>query len=243
MPLFGKARRSVQEEQPAPPPAPEVSSHEFSLKLSYGAKASDVVRIKHGKESVPDKLHEMLSGLVHGGSELVEPLPPDLAQASPYIARMPGSAYWVRYHHDRSPITRHALVVFESCDAVDMVFETLVVGLLDGHVDTSGYPDYNAIVGGVVSHWDENTGDLLVRAIVGWGGKGVRGDTERVGARLLGGLFNNIAADRQAVGTVAVERPLPATGFGGAVCPHCGYSSAHERAYYCPKCGMRLVRG
>ena len=27
------------------------------------------------------------------------------------------------------------------------------------------------------------------------------------------------------------------------VCPHCGFASAHERAFYCPKCGMRLLRG
>ncbi len=37
-----------------------------------------------------------------------------------------------------------------------------------------------AIVGGVASHWDESTGDMIVRGIVGWGGKGVRGDTDRM---------------------------------------------------------------
>jgi hypothetical protein len=40
-----------------------------------------------------------------------------------------------------------------------------------------------------------------------------------------------------------VERPVPAAGRGGLVCAHCGFSSAHERAFYCPKCGMRLLRG
>jgi hypothetical protein len=94
-----------------------------------------------------------------------------------------------------------------------------------------------------VSHWDEISGDLLVRAVVGWGGRGVRGDTERNGSRLLAGLFNNIIADSQSLGTVLIERPMPYDGQGSAVCQHCGYSSAHDRAFYCPKCGMRMVRG
>jgi len=243
VPLFGKARRGGQEEQPpAPPLVEEVSSHEFTLKLSYSAKTSETVRIKNGK-GMPEKLHDMLGGYLQGEAEFVEPLPPDMSQASASIARVPGSVMWLQYHQRRSPVTLHALVVFENCDAVDMVFETLVVGLLDGHTDTSGYPEYNTIVGGVVSHWDENSGDLLVRAIVGWGGKGVRGDTERTATRLLGGLFNNIIADPQSLGTVAVERPVPFIGQGGAICPHCGFNSGHERAFYCPKCGMRMVRG
>jgi hypothetical protein len=242
VPLFGKTRRAGPvEPPPAPLPVEEVSSHEFTLKLSYSAKTSEVVRIKNGK-GMADKLHDMLGGYVRE-SELVAPLPPELAQASPNIARVPGSVQWLQYNQGRSPVTRHAMVVFETCDAIDMVFETLVVGLLDGHVDTSGYPEYNTIVGGVVSHWDEISGDLLVRAIVGWGGKGVRGDTERTASRLLSGLFNNIIADSQSMGTVVVERPVPFLGEGGAICQHCGYNSGHERAFYCPKCGMRMVRG
>ena len=35
----------------------------------------------------------------------------------------------------------------------------------------------------------------------------------------------------------------PAAGRGGLVCAHCGFASAHDRAFYCPKCGMRLLRG
>jgi hypothetical protein len=242
VPLFGKNRKAGQVEQvPEPLPVEDVSSNEFSLKLSYSARTSEVVRIKNSK-GISEKLHDMLGGYLQGEAELVEPLPPEFAQASPFIARVPGSVQWLRYHQQRSPVTRHALVIFESCDAVDMVFETLVVGVLDGHLDTSGYPDYNTIVGGVVSHWDENSGDLLVRAVVGWGGRGVRGDTERNGSRLLAGLFNNIIADSQSLGTVLIERPMPFDGQGSSVCQHCGYSSGHDRAFYCPKCGMRMVR-
>ena len=94
---------------------------------------------------------------------------------------------WLNAHHAHSPITRHALVVLESIDAVDLAFDTFACALLDGEIDTSGYPEYNAIVGGVASHWDEATGDMICRAVVGWGGRGVRGDTDRIGAKLLVG--------------------------------------------------------
>ena len=38
---------------------------------------------------------------------------------------------------------RHALVVLESIDAIDLAFDTFVCSLLDGEVDTSGYPEYS----------------------------------------------------------------------------------------------------
>ncbi len=240
MPLFGKTRRT-NDEKPQPLPA-EVSSHEFSLKLSYSAKSSEGVRLKAGP-GLEARLHSMLAGYLQGESELVEPLPVALGQASPYIARLPGSAQWLQYNHKRSPVTRHALVVLESVDAIDPVFETLVCGLLSGETDTLGYPEYNAIVGGVVSHFDEVTGDLVVRAVVGWGGKGVRGDTDRNAAGILAGLFNNVAGDTHAIGTVALDRPVPSATPGGLACQHCGFASGLERAFYCPKCGMRMLRG
>jgi hypothetical protein len=242
VPLFGKFRRSNPDQVPEQPLIEEVNSREFSLKLSYSAKSSESVRLKGGP-AIGDRLGSMLFGYVQGESELVEPLPVELGGATPFIARLPGSAQWLQYHHNRSPVTRHALVVLDLVDAIDPVFETVVVGLLDGQVDTTGFPDYNAIVGGVVSHWDEITGDMIIRAVVGWGGKGVRGDTDRNAARVLAGLFNNIAGDNHAVGTVVVDRPQAAVGPGGVVCAHCGFSSGHERAFYCPKCGMRMSRG
>ncbi len=244
MPLFGKFNRARKDQAAPPPPPPaEVSSHEFSLKLTYGAKSSEGVRLKTGS-GLEQRLQSMLAGYVQGETELVEPLPAALAQATPFIARMPGSGQWLQYHHKRSPVTRHALVVLESVDAIDPVYETLVCGLLSGETDTAGYPEYNAIVGGVASHFDEITGDMVVRAVVGWGGKGVRGDTDRNAAGVLAGLFNNIAGDTHAVGTVSGDRPMATQpGAGGLACSHCGFSSGLERAFYCPKCGMRMVRG
>jgi hypothetical protein len=232
----------------APPPTgsitlpEEVVAQEYQLKLYYAGKSSEGVRMRTGPHAMAE-LPAMLHGLAKSEIEVVEPLPIEFSQATPTISRPSEAMQWLNAHHVHSPVTRHALVVLESIDAIDLAFDTFVCSLLDGEVDTSGYPEYAAVVGGVASHWDESTGDMIVRAVVGWGGKGVRGDTDRIGAKLLGGILSNILASQYALGLTAVERPMPAAGRGGLVCAHCGFASAHERAFYCPKCGMRLLRG
>ena len=220
----------------------EVVAQEHQLRLYYAGKTSEGVRMKAGPRAL-DELPGMLAGLAQAEVEVVEPLPIEFSQASPVIARPSEAMQWLNAHHALSPITRHALVVLESIDAIDLAFDTYVGTLLDGEVDTAGYPEYNAIVGGVASHWDEATGDIIVRAVLGWGGKGVRGDTDRIANRLLGGILTNILGSHHSLGVTTVERPVPAAGRGGLVCAHCGFASAHERAFYCPKCGMRLLRG
>jgi hypothetical protein len=220
----------------------EVVAQDHILKLYYAGKSSDGVRLKAGPKATAE-LPSMLVGLAQSEIEVVEPLPIEFSQATPTIASPSEAMQWLNAHHVHSPITRHALVVLESIDAIDLAFDTFVCALLDGEVDTSGYPEYNAIIGGVAAHWDEATGDMICRAVVGWGGRGVRGDTDRIGAKLLGGVLSNILASQYALGLTAIERPVPAAGRGGLVCAHCGFASGHERAFYCPKCGMRLLRG
>ncbi len=220
----------------------EVVAQEHQLKLYYAGKSSDGVRMNSGPKAVAE-LPTMLIGLARSAIEVVEPLSIEFSQATPNIVSPSEAMQWLNAHHVHSPITRHALVVLESIDAVDLAFDTFVCSLLDGEVDTSGYPEYNAVVGGVAAHWDEATGDMICRAVVGWGGKGVRGDTDRIGAKLLSGILSNILASQYALGLTTIERPVPAAGRGGLVCAHCGFGSAHERAFYCPKCGMRLLRG
>jgi rubrerythrin len=51
-----------------------------------------------------------------------------------------------------------------------------------------------------------------------------------------------VLANQFAIGLAAVDRPVLAAGRGGLVCAHCGFASGHERAFFCPKCGMRLLR-
>jgi hypothetical protein len=220
----------------------EVIAQDYLLKLYYAGKSSEGVRMKTGPNAMAE-LPSMLHGLARSEIEVVEPLPIEFSQATPVISRPSEAMQWLNAHHVHSPVTRHALVVLESIDAIDLAFDTFVCALLDGEVDTSGYPDYSAVVGGVASHWDESTGDMIVRAVVGWGGKGVRGDTDRIGTKILAGVLTNVLANQYALGLTAIERPVPAAGRGGLVCAHCGFASAHDRAFYCPKCGMRLLRG
>jgi hypothetical protein len=220
----------------------EVIAQDFSLKLYYAGKSSEGVRMKTGPGAM-NALPSLLAGIAHSDVEVVQPLPIEYSHATPVIARPAEAMEWLNAHHAHSPVTRHALVVLESIDAIDLAFDTFVCALLAGETDTSGYPEYNAIVGGVASHWDEATGDMIARAVVGWGGRGVRGDSDRNGARILAGLLMNILSSQYSMGLTAVERPVPAAGRGGLVCAHCGFASAHERAFYCPKCGMRLLRG
>lgn len=243
MPLEFLKRRGREEAPLAAAALPEeTSAQEHVLKLYYAGKSSEAVRMKGGPRANAE-LPNMLAGLVEGDVEVVEPRPVEYAEASPQIIRPSQAMQWVNAHHANSPVTRHAIYVLEMIDALDLTFDTLVCALIDGEVDTAGYPDYNAIVGGIASHWDESTGDMLVRAVLGWGGRGARGDTDRTAGRLLGGIFQNVLASQYALGVVPLDRPMPAAGRGGLVCAHCGFASAHERAFYCPKCGMRLLRG
>jgi hypothetical protein len=251
VPLDFLKRRPSQGGEPAPTAAQaaastalpeEIVAQEYQLKLYYAGKSSEGVRMKAGPNALQE-LPSMLVGLAKSEIEVVEPLPIEFSEATPTIVRPSEAMQWLNAHHVHSPITRHALVVLETIDAIDLAFDTFVCSMLDGETDTSGYPEYNAVIGGVASHWDEATGDMVCRAVVGWGGRGVRGDTDRIGAKLLAGILTNILASQYALGMTRIERPVPAAGAGGVVCAHCGFASAHERAFYCPKCGMRLLRG
>ncbi len=254
MPLEFLRRRGAD---PTPAPAPaapapaapaghglpeEVVAQEHHLRLNYAGKTSEGVRIKAGPRALAE-LPSMLVGIAASEIEVIEPLPIEFSQATPSIVHPSEAMQWLNAHHMHSPVARHALVVLESIDAVDLAFDTFACAMLDGEVDTSGYPEYNAIVGGAAAHWDEVTGDMIVRGVVGWGGRGVRGDSDRLATKILANILTSILASQYSLGLTAVERPAAARGQGGVVCPHCGFASAHERAFYCPKCGMRLLRG
>lgn len=220
----------------------DVEAEEHTIKLTYRAKTSQGVRMAAGPGAIGE-LPAMLTGVAQTEVEVVEPLAMEFQGASPWIAKPHEALQWINANHDHSPIVRHGLVVLESSDAVDPAFETLAMAMLNGELDTSGFPEFDAIIGGVASHWDEVTGDMVVRAVVGWGGRGVRGDTDRAAQKILATLLSNVLASQHAIGLSPVDRPVPSAGVGGLVCAHCGFASAHDRAFYCPKCGMRMLRG
>jgi hypothetical protein len=249
VPLDFLRRSGGAREAPAAPAEPQIpllteepEAEEYELKITYRAKSSHGVRMSGGPGAIA-RLPIMLDDHAKSEPELVEALDFEYQHAAPLIARTVEAAQWLNAHHERAPVTRHCLMVLESLDAIDPAFESMALALLSGETDTSGFPDHASIIGGVVSHWDELTGDQIVRGVVGWGGRGVRGDTERSATRILGGLLASILASQGAVGIAEVERPIPGEAGGGVVCAHCQFTAGNERAFFCPRCGMRMLRG
>lgn len=235
---FLRRRKPEPEQHSQPTPAfAAVGGRQYAVALAYLARSGDTVRLTPGPEVVRS-LPRIVEPLTLDGIEVVSPLPLDLASAAPVIERLSDLEQWIVARRQASPVTRHALFVLEQTEAVDMTIDTLVCGLLLGETDTAGYPTFDAITGGLASHFDDLTGELVVRAVVGWGGKGQRGDTERNAQRLLSNLQQQILASGLAVGTA--DAPLSRDESEGKICGHCGFDARGTGAFYCPKCGMRL---
>jgi hypothetical protein len=238
-------RRKKTEEQTPPPPQAvqeEVAAQDYSLKLSYVAKSSDGLRLA-ADPNVLRAIPGIVEPLTQTPVEVIEPLPLEYSDAAPTMERFNEMQQWVLARRDLGPIGRHGLYVLELTDAIDMTVDTFACALLHGETDTSGYPDYNAIVGGLASHWDELSGELVVRSVVGWGGKGLRGDTERIGQKLVSSLYQQVIASGFSLGAAEQARLPSMGGRSGLVCAHCGFEAGSATAFYCPKCGMRMVRG
>ncbi|HEY8170444.1 MAG TPA: hypothetical protein VIH24_05010 [Candidatus Limnocylindria bacterium] len=220
----------------------EVIAQEYQLRIALVARSSDGLRLPADPQ-VAASLATIVEPLSQTKVETISPLPLDYSDASPAIERFNEVQQWVLARRDVTPIGRHGLYVLEMTDALDMTVDTFVCGLLHGDTDTGGYPEYNAIVGGLASHWDELSGELIVRAVIGWGGKGLRGGTERVGAKMVSNLYQQILASGYSLGEAEQAR-LPSIGLrSGLTCAHCGFEAGNASAFYCPKCGMRMLRG
>ena len=234
-------RRKKQE--PEPPPAPavdDVEAREYSERVTLMGRSSDALRLRPGPASAA-ALPSILESIAPGRVEIIEPLPLDLANASPAMERFNELQQWVVARRDVGPIGRHGLWVLELIDALDMTVDTFYCALLHGETDTSGYPEYQAIVGGLASHWDEFSGELIVRAVVGWGGRGLRGDTDRIGQKILSTINAQLIASGLPLGPAEARLPLVGER-AGLSCMHCGFQAGVESAMYCPRCGMRMSR-
>jgi hypothetical protein len=240
---FLRRNRKVE----APPPLPsspmqeDVSAQQYALKLNYLARSSDGLRMQ-ADPAVRGMLPSIVEPLATTSVETVEPLPLEYSDAAPTMERFNEMQQWVLARRELGPIGRHGLYVLESTDALDMSVDTFFCALLHGDVDTSGYPEYNAIVGGLASHWDELSGELIVRAVLGWGGKGQRGDTDRIGQKMLSSLYQQVIASGYSLGAAESARSPSIHGRSGLVCQHCGFEAGNAGAFYCPKCGMRMSR-
>ena len=239
IPFIGRKKKPARSGPPRPQLAPDqLELNDVSLRLQYRSVSSHGVRMPSDHD-VPVRLPSLLEGFATTPVELIEPLPIEFQDAAPSIVRPESALHWINVHHGRSPIGRHALMILESLDALDLAYETFAVSLLHGEVDGEGFPRFDAIVGGPVSYWDENSGELVVRLVLAWGGEGVRGDTHRVATRLMARLLVNLLASQGATELGRVEKPVAVTGGSQIRCSHCGFGALDRRAHYCPKCGMR----
>jgi hypothetical protein len=242
LPFFGRKKRPVKHApQRVRIPPDQVEFEEASLKLQYHAISSHGVRTP-GDHDLDKRLAGLLSGFSRSAIEMVEPLPIEFEDAAPEVVRPEAALQWINAHHQRSPLARHALYIFETLDVIDLAYETAAIAVLDGDVDGEGFPRFDAIVGGPVSYWDEATGDLVVRFLLGWGGSGVRGDTQRIAQRLMARLLGNLLATHDATELGVVDKPVAVADERHEPCQHCGFRAIDRRSAYCPKCGMR-VRG
>lgn len=243
MPLPFFKRRPKPEIPPAPrgpAVAPDdVESHEQTLRLQFRARTSDGVRLPTDPQG-PRMLPSLLAGLALDEIEVIEPLAAVFQTAAPMITHSEDARLWLDAHGHRNPVARHAVYVLESVDAIDLAYETFAVTLLHGGLDGGGYPRFDAVVGGVTSYWDENSGELVVRAALAWGGEGARGDTDRVAQHLLARIMSNLLASQGATELGPSVRPVAHAAGRRALCPHCGFSAVDDRSMFCPKCGMRV---
>jgi hypothetical protein len=242
LPLLGRRDNKKGAARPAMPVVvPDtVVAHDYAMRTQFHAKSGDGVRMSK-QPFGPHQMPDVLKSLDAGHVDLVEPLPSEYQQAAPRITSPTEAMQWINARYMLKPLTRHALYVFESVDAIDPAYETLAVGLLQGDTDSAGLPRYDAVLGGLISYWDETSGDLIVRPVVGWGGAGTRADIDRNAQRLLARLLAAILAAQGAVGLHSAERPVAVAG-DKRECPHCAFPAVDKRAAYCPKCGMRLTR-
>jgi hypothetical protein len=242
LPFIGR-KRAVAKKAPErvriPPDTIDFEMH--SMKHQYQTMSSHGVRTP-GTHDIGQRLPDLLVGFAHSPVELIEPLPVDFEDAAPSIVRPEAALQWINAHHGRSPLAREALYVFESLDVLDLAYETLALALLHGELDGEGLPQYDTIYGGPISYWDEATGELIVRFLLGWGGEGVRGDTQRIAQKLLARLMGNLLATHDATELAQVERPVAHAGSRREPCSHCGFTAIDRRSAYCPTCGMRLAR-
>jgi hypothetical protein len=237
LPFSRKPEKTAAKSPPPRPLAPDsFSTHDLHLRLSYNVKSGDGVRLVAG-EGRPDELPNLLSGIATAPVELVEPLMPEAQNAEPRLLDPKRALSWINARHQCSAIARHGLFILESLDAIDPAYETIALALLSGDLDHEGVPRFDAIVGGVISYWDETSGDLILRPVVAWGGDGARGDIDRIAQRLLTRLMTNILASQGAHGLHVTERAV--AGGGARSCGHCGFPTLDRAARYCPKCGMR----
>lgn len=225
---------------PAPPERTAVVTDHMAS-VQYRAKSGTGVRLS-GRPDPAELLPAMLDGIAMGDVEVVEPRAVEFSDAVPALERPHDAKQWLEAHEGHGPIARHAVLVLESVGAADLAIDAVACALLHGDLDMNGYPEEDAVVGGYASRWDEEHGDLIVRPVVAWGGRGLRGDTERHAHHLVVRLHQRLVAQAADAAGGGAGRRAEVDEADRHTCPHCGFELTSPGAMFCPKCGMRIER-
>ena len=249
VPLEFLRRRGGGVPAPRPPlprpartvPGPEEAvAQDHQLRLTYGAKTSVGVRMKGGPQLLA-ALPRMLDGLAITEVEVVEPrettLDARLAEHHPDR----GGGEWLRAHGEASPITRHALFVLESMDAIDPAYDTFACALLDGEVDppatrstprsSAAWPPTGTRRPATSSSAASSAGAAAAPAAT------PIGTPRGCSGRLLG----NILESGNSLGLAPPTEPARRDRRRRRGLPALRLPDVHPRARaYCPKCGMKM---
>ena len=154
------------------------------------------------------RLPALLGGFATSPVELIEPLPIDFEDAAPSLVRPEAALQWINAHHGRSPLGRHALYIFETArrgrPGLRDVRRRAAHGESMARVSRASTRSF----GGPGQLLGRGKGDLVVRMLLGWGGEGVRGDTQRIAQRLMARLMGNLLASHDATELGRVDEPV-----------------------------------
>jgi hypothetical protein len=93
-------------------------------------------------------LPSVVEPLAIGPVEVLDPVSHELAEASPTIERLASCSSGSPARRRSAPSACTRSMSSSPPTAVDMTVDSVACALLHGETDTSGYPDYTAIVGG-----------------------------------------------------------------------------------------------
>ena len=159
-------------------------------------------------------------------------------------AARPRRMQWLNAHHELNPVTRHApgRARVDRCHRPRLRHVRVrPARRRDGHVRLPGVQRDRRRRGVALGRGDGRH-DRARRRRLGRPRRPRRHRPDRA-AGSSAGLLDNILASQYALGLAPSSgRSRPPVGAASSA-PTAASRPAHERAFYCPKCGMRLLRG
>ena len=178
-----------------------VEDHE--LKLTYRAKTSQGVRMTAGPNALARCPTCSPTWRIGVGSTVVPPLDSSAERAAPDLLRPERGQAWLHATHDQPPGLRHGMYVLACSTPSTRRSRPSPSPSCRARRTPRAIPAYDAIMGGVVSHWDEQTGDMIVRGSSAGVARASAATRTGTPAGCWASLLTNIAGSKDAVGLVA----------------------------------------